>query len=227
MKKTQFGLKSILALVAMSLMTGYTWRLQDPFFLSKTDFNIASALPPPPVKGSAQDKSDFAKLFKYQKGRTAQDCERASYEVEVSLEHLFGPKYGPLSEIEVKKWEAFFDKVRNDTDYFVQPMKKKWNRSRPYVAEPKIEPCLKREVTPAYPSGHAAISRVFADLLEQLDPKRRDDFEARANQISEDRIIGGVHHPADIEAGKKLGEQIFKKLMHNPEFEKELEASKN
>src|SRR6185437_15315459 len=162
----------------------YHWTLQGPFFLSKSAFNLETMIPPPPAHGSAAEKADFSELKKFQDTRTQKDCERAAYEVQVSLEHLFGPKYGPLTEAEVQKLAPFFDKLRNDSDYFTQALKKKWARPRPYMTDSSVSPCVTREVTAAYPSGHAAITRVFADALSQWDPGRKTAFHARANRIA-------------------------------------------
>lgn len=218
---------SVLAtLIFAAILCGFTWQLHDPFYLSKDAIDVSTELPPPPAHGSAVDQADLAKVRGYQRTRTAKDCERAGYEVEVSLEHLFGPKYGPLTQAEVQKLSVFVDKARNDTDWFVQLVKKKWNRPRPFLADSTLSPCAKREVTNAYPSGHAAISRVMADVLSKWDPSREAQFRARAERIAEDRILAGVHHPTDIAAGKKMGDDIFAKLMANPAFQKDLQSLK-
>jgi hypothetical protein len=31
---------------------------------------------------------------------------------------------------------------------------------------------------------------------------------AVANQVGKNRMIGGVHHPSDVEAGQKLGDEM-------------------
>jgi acid phosphatase (class A) len=208
---------------ANSFTADYRWKLTDPNYLSKTQFD-SNVLPPPPEHGSKLEKADFDKIFFYQKTRTPKDCERAEFEVSTSLDSLFGPKYGPLTEDEVKKLQVLFEKVRNDTDYFVQPLKRKWNRPRPYLTDAQVTPCIRRETTGAYPSGHAAISRAFARVLDLIHPRRKAAFEARANLIGEDRVMGGVHHPADIAAGRHLGDLVFDAMKKSPSFEADVRA---
>jgi acid phosphatase (class A) len=213
----------------VSSLPTYAWEIREPVYLSPHLFDGASAdqvLPPMPKPGSPEDKADFAELHRYQDTRTAQDCERAVYERHLTLENEFGPKYGPLTEKETKAWGPFFEKLAYETDYFVQKLKKRYPRPRPYVTDPKLRPCVKKEETGAYPSGHSAITRVFALTLDQLDPARKAAFDARGNRIAEDRVLGGVHHPSDIEGGKKLGDQIFSALNQNEKFQKELKALK-
>jgi acid phosphatase (class A) len=49
---------------------------------------------------------------------------------------------------------------------------------------------------------------------------------ARGEQIGQDRIIGGVHYPSDVRAGRQIGEAIVKKLMDNSDFQVALEQAK-
>ena len=67
---------------------------------------------------------------------------------------------------------------------------------------------------------------MMADLLSEWDPTREAQFRARADLIGHDRVMSGVHHPTDIVAGKKLGDEIFKKLDQVPAFEKDLQSLK-
>ena len=40
------------------------------------------------------------------------------------------------------------------------------------------------------------------------------------------RFIVGVHHPSDVAAGQKLGQDICKRLLRNADFKEEIEALK-
>jgi acid phosphatase (class A) len=174
----------------------------DPTFLDKNAVSIGEVLAPAPQAESDVDQADHQELLKIQGTRTPADCKRARTEVHVSLETFFGPEYGPLKEAEVKKWTAFFDDVATDADFFSKEAKQKWKRPRPYVAFQDVKPCTPLEKSTSYPSGHATISRVYADVLSKLDPSRKELFMKRADQIAADRVLAGVHHPSDIEAGK-------------------------
>ncbi len=212
------GFLFALGVVLFSTVAQGVNKYPHPTFLKQEDVVIESTLSAPPAPTSAEEKADFAELFRFQKTRTKADCRRAADAVKVSLNSFFGPQYGPLSKDEVAQWSDFFEKVRVDTDYFVQETKKKWHRERPYVEDPQIKPCVTLENTGAYPSGHAAISRVFAEVLSMMDPSRRIAFSVRADQIAIDRVISGLHHPTDIEAGKKLGDKVFAELKNNKSF---------
>jgi acid phosphatase (class A) len=206
-------------------VTGKVYPL--PTYLSKDAIDPATIIPPPPAHGSSIDQADLKEILDLQNSRTPKDCERAITEVHVNLGSFYGAPYGPLTPDQVKKWDPLFKKAQYDTDYLIQEVKVHYARPRPYVSDPKITPCIKRETTGAYPSGHAAIARVLERLLEVVDPTQKAEIDAREKQIAHDRVMGGVHHPTDIRAGGELGDHIFDLLMKNPKFEKQLEALKN
>jgi acid phosphatase (class A) len=215
----------LLTTLSFGAETRTPWE-RDPVFLAKNAISVTDALPGPPAPGSPADRADFGKLLTAQASRTSADCARAATEVSVSLGNFDGPPYGPLTAEEVRAWTPFFEKVRIDTEFFVQAVKRRWHRPRPYMADPRLVPCVRREKTDAYPSGHAANSEVFARVLTLIDPARQAAFAARARRIGDDRVLGGVHHPSDIAAGRALGDRIFTALEKSAAFQKAVSALK-
>lgn len=69
---------------------------------------------------------------------------------------------------------------------------------------------------PGYPSGHAAVSSVTAELYSYFFPKDKTYFQQKAREVAESRFQGGIHFRTDNEAaldlGRKVGAEIIKKL---------------
>jgi len=61
-------------------------------------------------------------------------------------------------------------------------------------------------------------------MLAELVPSMRKVCLARADEAALDRVIGGVHHPADIEAGKKLADKLYRKYKKSPVFRGDMET---
>ena len=80
-----------------------------------------------------------------------------------------------------------------------------WNRPRPFVASPLIHACVPQPPTNSYPSNHATVGMLYAQILARMLPEQRLRLLARARQYAEDRVICGVHYTTDIEAGKRAG----------------------
>ena len=62
------------------------------------------------------------------------------------------------------------------------------------------------------------MARLFAHVLGTIYPERKDALMKRADEVARNRVLGGVHHPTDVEAGKKMGDVLGKSLIANPAF---------
>jgi acid phosphatase (class A) len=171
-----------------------------------------------PNKDSVQDIRDFNVLFYYQDHRTVKDCQRAGSEVTPSIENLFAGINGPLTLEEVKKVSPLLWVPLAELGVYTSLAKNHYKRARPYLRNSKIKPCIKLSSSYAYPSGHAAMGFLIARVLSEVYPQRAHLLQARANEIALDRVIGGVHHPSDIVAGKKLGNYIAQFFINSEVF---------
>jgi len=185
-----------------------------------------SQIAAPPADGSDADKKDLALLRDWQAKRTPEECERAKGHTSAAYAELFGdvsPLPLPLS----KKAAAILKKIKKDTDRTVDAIKKHYNRKRPFNRDAELKPCIdpaKGNIGPfAYPSGHATIARVFALLLSDLAPENKEIYLAKADVAALNRVLSGVHHPSDIEAGKRLADSIYAQFQKSPAFQKDFE----
>ncbi len=177
-----------------------------------------------PARGSIEEERDFDILLRYQESRTEQDCALAAKQVNTSLKSLFVNGDGPLTSKEAKRFSFAVLKAYIEAGINTHIAKKTFKRPRPYIRNPLIKPCIKREKSYAYPSGHTTVSRVMAHVLSYKYPDRAEAFMRRADEVAENRVLGGVHHPSDIEAGKKLGDVIARKVLKSEKFLKQLQA---
>ncbi|HXE52353.1 MAG TPA: family 16 glycoside hydrolase, partial [Tepidisphaeraceae bacterium] len=99
-------------------------------------------------------------------------------------------------------------------------------RPRPPAVEPRIHPCVMLERSSSYPSGHAERGIMWATLLSEMFPDKRDALMARGRQLGEDRLIAGMHWPSDIAAGQKLGAELAKKTLENADFKSQMAKAK-
>jgi acid phosphatase (class A) len=217
-------MKLKMVLIVVSMMSTHAQAEEKLFYLSPDSISVNQVLPSFPTTSSIEYNLDFSHLLKLQNERTMADCERAKDEAAGTLALWFGPKYGPLSDLEIQKRIPLFEKVKNDTVYFVKIAKEKWKRPRPYFENTAIHPCLERTDSFAYPSGDAALARVLFESLAFTLPAKRVKLKDRAEQIADDRVLAGMHHPSDIEAGKKLGDAIFSVLNQSAKFKADLKS---
>jgi acid phosphatase (class A) len=188
---------------------------------------IRDLLGPYPELGTADSEWDFRQILSYQELRTKEQCDRAASQVRVTLTNLYAANNGPLSRREAQVLTAFVWKQYGETGANIALAKRLYKRPRPYVANPEVKPCIALEGSYAYPSGHTALGRVLAHILSAIYPQRREAIFARSDEISSNRVLGGVHHPSDIIAGKKLADALATPLVNSPQFQRELRRFKS
>jgi acid phosphatase (class A) len=102
-----------------------------------------------------------------------------------------------------------------------------YGRKRPFKIDARIKPCLTLEDTPTYPSGHSTRAVMWATILGEMFPDKKDALMDRATQIGDDRVLGGLHFPSDVEAGRVLGAAIAAEFLKNPDFKAAMEKAKD
>ena len=195
-------------------------KARAPYFLTLESLP-ADLLPPPPAVGSAVDRDDLKILEQWQKNRTPKLCAEMMSQKNITPQALF-PDY-PFKEGEAA--DLFFNRVLKDTTTAVDVYKKKFLRARPFLrTDAKIKACYEETRGTSYPSGHATIAELYGRIMMKVDPAHKEAYQAAADQAALYRVIGGVHHPSDIRAGKALGDALFDQFSASKQFEKDLSA---
>jgi acid phosphatase (class A) len=196
-------------------------------YLKRTPEEWERTLPSPPLVDSKTQKDDLGELLKWQNKRTDAECKRAASESHRPSQAIFfGPEFHVLTQAQLDSVTPLLDSVRSDLKYAVDELKAKFNRPRPYDTYKELHTCVDHESNLSYPSGHATTSHLIALILGQIDPKNAKKYLARADEIALDRVIGGVHYPSDIAAGKFLAEKMFADLKENTQFQNDLKKYK-
>ncbi|HAH32606.1 MAG TPA: hypothetical protein DCL44_09875 [Elusimicrobia bacterium] len=181
------------------------------------------ALPAAPSEGSLEDREDLRVLYEWQARRTAAQCAAANSEISNDYEIFFG-RISPFGSPSPAAVKVFFNNVAKDSVAAHKSVKNIYKRPRPFMRDAGLTPCLPRVEGFSYPSGHSAMSRLFALILSDLVPARRAEFMARADEAALYRLIGGVHHPTDLAAGKALADMLYASLLKQPEFVLDMKA---
>jgi acid phosphatase (class A) len=178
----------------------------SPVFFQARANVIAVAIEPPPVRGSELDVADFKELHYWQDNRTSAQCKDAAKEVRMILRTFVGSRSDLLSPKEEIKLTTAISLLQLKVAAVTLEAKHRFNRPRPFLADPTLKPCIAHEnMAASYPSGHASSAYAIAEALSSLFPNRADLFLDRAQEISFHRLLGGVHHRTDLIAGEKIG----------------------
>ncbi len=171
--------------------------------------------------GSAEQAADPAEAFAVYSARTPAEEAAAKAESRFTL-FAFAPAIGPgFQPGKFPKTEALFREVEAETKTVTDIGKDHWKCPRPYTTDPRFVHSTP-EKSFSYPSGHSTRATVFAELF----PGRRDALLGISRDIGWHRVLGGVHYPADIYAGRVPGQAIVRKFIASPAFQHDLGEAK-
>jgi hypothetical protein len=198
-----------------------------PAIMAPDNFDFKELLGAPPADGSEQQKAESEKMLVLQSHRSPEEMARCVKEVTANA-FTFGQDIVGREFIakDFPQTRALLSDSSRQVGPVITAAKLRWNRPRPYKTDPRIKPCVRFEKSTSYPSGHAAGSTVWSLILAELYPDHRDAILARGKEFGVDRTLGGVHYPSDVAAGQKLGAEMFRRLMSEPQFKAELEKAK-
>lgn len=177
-----------------------------------SSLNSRCPLPPPPPNGGTETVLELNHLVELQTSSTDEERE---YAVRMDiLRNHYEMWTTEATRITGEKYEYdFFRKISTCIDGYLNYMKLKYDRPRPYQLAPmmgkRLDMFIEEPGTASYPSGHAMDAWTFAMVLSKKHPSQEREFYGIAHSIGLSRMVAGVHFPSDIRAGKMLAESAL------------------
>jgi acid phosphatase (class A) len=194
----------------------------------------AALLPVPPAPGSAAQAADDAS---YQELTRLQGSARgalAIQDADLKMPHalgIFSCAVGiPISESGTPNLAMLLRRTLADAAAATSRAKKKYNRTRPFVAfqahscTPADEGYLVTDGS--YPSGHASAGWAWALTLAEIDPGHADAILERGRAFGQSRAICGAHWRSDVQAGQLVGAAAVARLHADATFMAQLQAAR-
>ncbi|AYD00758.1 phosphatase PAP2 family protein [Neorhizobium sp. NCHU2750] len=197
-------------------------------FTDAKEVNLTDLLPPPPANDSAKTKQEIGQLLTIQVTRTPEMEARAQADAHEEIwrfaDVVDNPKFATEN---LPKFSAFFDRILATSDAVVDPAKDVWKRTRPHLLYPDlIKPVVPLSKSGSYPSGHTTTGTLMAVVLSDMLPEKKQQIMARGWEYGWNRVIGGIHYPSDIEAGRISGIAIAQTIMQHEDYREEYAAAK-
>jgi acid phosphatase (class A) len=179
---------------------------------------LRQAMGPPPAAGSEAASNDLAILLWLQNARTP-EMEANTWLTLDRNPMLFSRAVGvdlqQATPTLTAGLRAFLAPINAEMGRF----KRDFARPRPFVQYPQIQPCLPREDSASYPSGHSTWYRATAELLADLIPERRERLLSVGYHGGASRATCGAHFPSDVEAGQRLGAVAARQVIATPQWQ--------
>ena len=189
-------------------------RMNQPLQYFSSDVFDLITMGGPPSNSSDLTKKELYYLLKIIDNRTEEDAEKFDKYDEHFSPHFI--EYARENDLDFNEEEL--KNIRKEASNVILVSKFHFNRPRPH----QLGVMLGTEIrsmdtesghTPAYPSGHAAQSRLMALILSDKNPDHKEQLMKLADDIALSREIGGVHYPSDNDFGKKVGDMLYSDLM--------------
>jgi acid phosphatase (class A) len=197
-------------------------------FTDAKEVNLVDLLPPPPANDSDRTKQEIGELLTIQVTRTPAMEARAKADAEENIwrfaDAVDNPKF---AQENLPKFSAFFDRIVATESAVVDPAKDTWKRPRPHLLYPDlVKPVVPLSKSGSYPSGHTTVGTLMGVVLSDMLPEKKQQIMARAWEFGQNRIVGGIHYPTDIEAGRISGTAIAQTIMQHEDYREEYAAAK-
>jgi acid phosphatase (class A) len=191
-----------------------------PVYIAPGTFDALDMLPRPPSADSAAEKSDLTELHAIERSRSAEDIAHARADARERDIFIFrtvlGDKFNAAALPLTARLSA---NIESDVLADAEPVKGDLPRARPYNIDETLHPvCKHKKRDDSYPSGHTITGYVMALTLASMLPEKRTAIFARADDYAHNRLVCGVHHPSDVEAGKEIAYALYGRLEASAKF---------
>ncbi|MEO5960633.1 MAG: phosphatase PAP2 family protein [Opitutaceae bacterium] len=195
-------------------------------YVNPAALDVAKIIAPPPKEGSIAALADLEAVLAVQTWCTS---EQIAWAKRIERDEIFN--HASILGSWFKKENlplttAFFTDLGEDLRALDAVAKKPFLRPRPSAIDRRVEPCVSVPASTSYPSGSALQAFVWAEILADLFPEKKEDVMARAHRVAWGRVIGGVHFPSDLVAGRVLAEAFLKECDKSRAFRDALEMSR-
>ncbi len=201
-------------------------RAADLHFIEPSAVDVVSLLPPPPPAGSKEAAAELELVLKAQANRTQAEIEQARAEADLSpaaFQEVLGESF---TEGNFPKTYEMLKDAAKDSKSFSNQAKTYFKRPRPGMADAHVQPSIEGESDPSFPSGHATRGMLWALILSELAPDKKDALPKRGQEIGWDRLVAGLHYPSDLYAGRVLGRALAEQMQKDAKFQRRLAAAK-
>lgn len=200
-------------------------RAEDAPYLRPEQVDLTRFIAPAPTLDSPVTKDDVRTLLQIQAVRTPEQVAAANADVDRVLSRFSDAAGTNLSRERAPRANALVDKAWKVANTIVQNAKKTWSRPRPYMSFMEVQLVVPKETTGSYPSGHATWGMLTAIILADMIPEKAQALYERGIDFGKARLVGGVHYPSDVEAGRLVGTSLAALMLQNSAFQADFAAA--
>ncbi|RYH54960.1 MAG: phosphatase PAP2 family protein [Alcaligenaceae bacterium] len=215
----------LLALALAGLCGPAAWAKQPTpgYYEATLVDSIRFMAPPPSAEVSARE---IEQMLELQRLRTPEQVAKSAGDLEQSVFRFADVLGAQFNEERLPKATIFFHRLYKTESALNKQGKAFWKRPRPPLIDARIQPITEFGNGASYPSGHAAFGYLTGIVLADMLPEMRPQIMTRAREFGDNRVLGGVHYPSDVEAGRQLAVLIAALVQHRPDFQADFTSAR-
>ena len=221
-RRTILFLMSVLFVIASSALA----QADDGPYLRADQVDVRILLPSPPAEGSPQLALELAQIHEIEANRTPEQIAQAKADdAEESMFYLrtvMGPRF---TRDTLPMTTLLSDRLRANEVAVNNPIKAAFARNRPNMEDSTLHPVCPGD-NKAYVSGHAMNGYIEGLVLAAALPEFHDAIQKRMNEYAFNRLVCGVHYPADIDGSKRIAYAMIGIIMNDAAFKRDFAAAR-
>jgi acid phosphatase (class A) len=198
--------------------------LAKPYF--ETPFISAKALNGGLIEGSKEQKKEVERVLKIQQKIDFDEVDEAFEERNLKAEMVAQFVDASLTRKQNPKIYHLLERASDTVWAANTSIKKYWLERRPYQVDSRIWLLIPGSKSSSYPSSHTSKAYIWALVLGEIFPQKKEQFLQRAGEIAQHRVLVGLHFQRDIEGGKQLANLVFEALKRDENFVEDFKKAK-
>lgn len=212
----------VAAIQAARVAPGFSFTVT---FVAADALDLSTIFPDWPRNDTLAGLADLQTVLAVQASRTANDATAARHDVGLApmswASEILGSQFNalrfPVTAALVERIRADFAPYAHRSPYPV--------RLRPQARDSRVAAVIAHHPN-SYPSAHAALSWIFAEVLSDAMLAKRELLNGHAERSGWLQVVAGAHYPTDSSAGQMLGQAFVVALRASPEYRTALEQSR-
>ena len=197
------------------------------FYVDPAVLDLIPLVAAPPAQDSETTRREIAENLRLEHDRTPAQAAAAQADDREEDIFVYANVLGPrFTKADLPLTAELSTRVHNDEGVVSGPLKRHYNRPRPFHVEAALHPVCKMDNDPAYPSGHSLSGYLLAYTLAEIVPEKSQEILRRADDYAHNRLVCGVHYASDAEASRRVAYVMFGYMMANPRFHDDLAAAR-
>lgn len=203
-------------------------------YLSAADIrDLAAALPPPPAPGSPQDADDRAASDALKRFEDTDRWLMATAQSELNpplaLQHFDCALGVRTADGDAPRLKRLAERLMRDAVVLAEAASARFERARPVADDPQRRACVRMDAAgrsrSSWPGRAGLYGAAYAEALAEAAPDRAETVRRIGRALGDSAAICALNRPADVEAGRRLGEALAAAQRARPDYRTDVQAA--